>query len=99
VSAAYTHYGQQIDATLLVPASTSGFTITLSNMMGPAGTQNTTTGTRVHITRLSGTYAGTILVKDDAGTTLTTSAAAALNQDYVFNGTHYVTFTPVSSSP
>lgn len=96
VSATYTHYGQQVDATLIVPASITSFTITLSNLMGATGTQSVATGTRVHITRLSGSASGTLTVRDDTPTTLTTNTTAPADLDYIFNGTHYVTFTPVT---
>lgn len=96
VSATYTHYGQHENASILVPASITGFTITLAATMGATGTQAVRTGNTVHVRRQSGSASGTLLVKDDAGTTLTTSTTAAADFWYVFNGTHYVTFTPVS---
>lgn len=96
VSATYTHYGQYEDATILVPASITSFNLTLSALMGATGTQAVRTGNTTHVRRLTGSAAGTLTVKDDAATTLTTSTTAPADLWYVFNGTHYVTFTPVT---
>ena len=96
VSATYTHYGQLRNATLVVPASITGFTITLAAVQGATGTQAVITGTVCNVRRATGSPSGTLLVKDDAGTTLTTSTTAATDYWYIFNGTHYVTFTPVT---
>ena len=95
-TATYTHYGQYEDATILVPASITSFTITLSNVMGATGTQNVRTGNTVHVRRQSGTASGTLTVKDDAATTLSTNTTSATDLWYQFTGTHYVTFTPVT---
>jgi hypothetical protein len=99
IAATYTHYGQFVDATILVPATITGFTITLSAVMGATGTQAVTTGNTVHVRRMTGSASGTLLVKDDAGTTLLTSTTAATDSWFIFNPTgsaHYVTFTPVT---
>lgn len=96
ISATYTHYGQYTDATILVPATVTGFTLTLSNVMGATGTQNVKNGNTVHVRRMAGTASGTLLVKDDAGTTLTTSTTQGVDYFYQFTGTHYVLFTPVT---
>lgn len=96
ISANYTHYGQHEDAYLIVPVSITSFTITLAATMGATGTLPPKTGSRVRVRRLSGTAAGTLTVKDDAGTTLATNTTAATNLDFYFNGTHYVSFTPVT---
>lgn len=96
VTATYTHYGQHEDATLEVPASITSFTITLAAVQGATGTQAVRTGAVVNIRRQSGTASGTLTVKNDAGTTLTTSTTAATDYYYVFSGTHYATFTPVT---
>lgn len=96
VSATYTHYGQHSYATLNVPASITSFQITLAATVGATGTRAVPTGTVTRIRRQSGTAAGTLTVKDDAGTTLSTNTASNTDLFYVFNGTHYVTFTPES---
>lgn len=96
VSATYTHYGQNEDATIDVPASITSFTLTLAATQGATGTQAVRTGCTTHVRRASGTAAGTLTVKDDAGTTLSTNTTSATDLWYVFNGTHYVTFTPVT---
>jgi hypothetical protein len=96
VSATYTHYGQHEDATILVPASITGFTLTLSNLMGATGTQPVRTGNTVRVRRIWNTVSGTLLIKDDAGTTLITNTTSNVDYWFVFNGTHYVAFTPVS---
>lgn len=100
ITAACTIYGQIEESTLLVPAPAgAGFTITLSNLMGATGTQNTRTGNWIHVRREStatGTFAGTVLIKDDAATTIGTSSAANADFWFIFNGTHYVSFTPVT---
>jgi hypothetical protein len=96
VSATYTHYGQHQNATLQVPASITSFTLTLSNLIGATGTQNVPTGTVTHVRRQSGSASGTLTVKDDGGTTLTTNTTSGQDFWYHFNGTHYVTFTPVT---
>lgn len=96
IAATYTHYGQYVDATILVAASVTGFTITLAATQGATGTQAVATGNTVHMRRESGSASGTVLVNDDAGTTLATSTTAAADYWFVFNGTHYVTFTPVT---
>jgi hypothetical protein len=94
VSATYTHYSQHDWATLTVPASITSFTITLAATVGPTGNRAAPTGNVVRTRRQSGTAAGTLTVKDDAGTTLTTNTTSGADLYYVFNGTHYVTFTP-----
>ena len=96
IHSTYTHYGQHQNATLLVDAFITNFTITLSNLMGASGTQNVPTGTVTHVRRESGSASGTLTVKDDAGTTLTTNTTAATDYFYQFNGTHYVAFTQVT---
>lgn len=96
ISATFTLYGQYINTTIQVPATISGFTLTLSNVMAATGSQPTATGTVTHIRRLSGTGSGTLLVKDDAGSTLTTSTTAAQDYYYIFNGLHYVAFTALT---
>jgi hypothetical protein len=52
VSATYTHYGQLEDATILVPATVTSFTITLGVTMGATGTQAVKPGNTVRIRRL-----------------------------------------------
>lgn len=96
VTATYTHYGQHVDAVIEVPAAITGFTLTLSAVQGATGNQPVKTGNTVHVRRQIGTASGTLLVKDDAGTTLTTNTTSAQDFYYYFNGTHYVTFTPVT---
>jgi hypothetical protein len=96
IAANYTHYGQQQGATLIVDASITGFTITLAATMGATGTEPVATGTIVHVRRETGSASGTLLVKDDAGTTLTTNTTSGQDFFYRFNGTHYVTFTQVT---
>jgi hypothetical protein len=96
ISSTYTHYGQHQNSTLLVPPSITSFTITLSNLMGATGTQNVPTGTVTHIRRESGSASGTLTVKDDAGSTLTTNTTSGQDFFYQFNGTHYVIFTQVT---
>lgn len=103
VKATYTHYGQYTNATLIVPTSVTGFTITLAATMAASpSNQPVNLGNKVHFTRTAGTSSGIVLVKDDAGTTLSTFASGVTtptDADYIFNGTHYVTFTPVGTSP
>jgi hypothetical protein len=95
VSTTYTHYGQFSYATIIVPDSITSFIITLAATMGATGTLPPQTGNIVNIYRSSGTVTGTLTVKDDAGTTLTTNTTST-DLWYQFNGTHYVTFTPVT---
>ena len=95
VVANYTHYGQHVDATIIVPASVTGFTITLAATMGATGTEPVATGNRVYFIRQSGTASGTVLIKDAAGTTLATNTTNA-HLSFRFNGTQYVAITPVT---
>jgi hypothetical protein len=95
VIATYTHYGQHRDATIVVPASITSFTITLAATMGATGNEPVATGTRVFIIRQSGTASGTLTIVDDAGTNLATNTTNA-HLSFRFNGTHYVSFTPVT---
>ena len=95
VLANYTHYGQHVDATLIVPASVTGFTITLAATMGATGNEPVATGNRVYFIRQSGTASGTVLIKDAAGTTLATNTTNA-HLSFRFNGTQYVAITPVT---
>jgi hypothetical protein len=95
ITANYTHYGQHVDATLIVPASVTGFTITLAATMGATGNEPVATGNRVYFIRQSGTASGTVLIKDAAGTTLATNTANA-HLSFRFNGSQYVALTPVT---
>lgn len=91
-----THYGQHVDATLIVPATISNMTITLAATMGATGNEPVATGNRVFIIRQAGTLSGGLTVKDDAGTTLLNNSTTAGYFSYRFSGTHYVSFTPVT---
>lgn len=103
ISATYTHYGQYIDATLLVPTSVTGFTITLSNIMGPGGTQKPAINNRVHFTRKGGTFSGTVTIVNGGagGGTLATSTSGTTtptDYDFIFDGTNWAAFTPVATT-
>jgi hypothetical protein len=95
VTATNTHYGQHENATLIVPASITSFTITLANTMGATGTQPVRTGNTVHIRRQSGTASGTLTITPQGGTS-TTNTTAATDYWFQFNGTAWASFTPVS---
>jgi hypothetical protein len=95
----YTHYGADIDATLIYPASMSGTaTCTLANTFKASGTGSTTppmSGNTVRIRRAAGTFANNLAVVNGgpaAGTLWTNSSAAAENQ-FTFNGTNWVLST------
>jgi hypothetical protein len=96
VSSTYNHYGQLRAATLFVPASITSFVLTLMATMGATGTQPPPTGAICTVIRESGTASGTLTVKDDAGTTLTTNTTSATSYTYMFNGTHFIAITPVT---
>lgn len=96
VSATYTQYGQLTGSTIEVPASITSFTITLQAVQGATGNQPVALGTVVHVRRQAGSASGTLTVTDDTPTTLTTNTTAAQDFWYIFNGTHFVTYTPVT---
>lgn len=97
VSATYTHYGMLEEATIVVPATITSFTITLADTMGSSGTEKPRTGARVHITRVSGTMSGTLTVNDGGGGTLLTNTVSG-GFDFQFNGSAWVQITGVSPS-
>lgn len=96
VTATYTHYGELTGATIEVPASVTSFTITLQAVQGASGNAPVGLGTVVHVRRQAGSASGTLTVTDDTPTTLTTNTTAAQDFWYIFNGTHFVTYTPVT---
>jgi hypothetical protein len=95
VSDNYTHYGSDIDATLLAPASLSGTkTITLSNKNKSSGQGSTTkpmSGNTVRIRRQSGTFANNLIVVNggSGGGTLWTNNSAAAENQFTFDGTNW----------
>jgi hypothetical protein len=95
VSANYTHYGSDIDATLQVPATLAGVTtITLSNQRKASGTGSTTVpipGNTVRINRQAGSFANNLLVVNGgvAGGTLWTNSGAGTDHQFVFDGTNW----------
>lgn len=97
VAATYTHYGQYTRGFLVLPA-TGTFTITLADTMGASGTQKPLTGSVVAIERKVYT-SGTVTIADGgAGTIVNTGAActATGTVNCIFNGTAWVTYTPVT---
>lgn len=96
ITATYTHYGQLTGSTIEVPASITSFTLTLAATQGATGTAPVGLGTTVHVRRQSGSAAGTLTIVDDAATTLATSTTAAVDYWFIFNGTHFVSYTPVT---
>lgn len=97
VSATYTHYGQHENATIIVPAAITSFTLTLAATQGATGTQAVRTGNTTHVRRLSGVGSGTLTIKDSAGTTIgTPGTTAGVDFWFIFTGTLYVAFTPVT---
>lgn len=96
VSATYTHYGQHERATIIVPASITSFTLTLANTMGATGTQAVRTGSTTHVRRLSGGASGTLTVAYGGTSSPTTNTTSATDYWYVFDGTHWQTYTPVT---
>jgi hypothetical protein len=97
ISSTYTHYGQYEDAVIVVPNSITSFTITLATTMGASGTQKVRTGNTVRIRRQSGTAAGTLTVAFGGTGTPSTNTTAPADLWYVFDGTNWQTFTPVTS--
>jgi hypothetical protein len=97
VTATHTVYGQYEDATYIIPLTITAFTITLANTMGATGTQTPKGNNRVRIKRASGTASGTLTVNNGSASAIAgppnTGGAAV---DYLYNGTNYVTFTPVT---
>ena len=96
VTATYTHYGADTDATLLVPATLSApAAITLANTFKASGTGSTTpplSGNTVRVRRQAGTYANALTVVNGgpgAGT-LWTDTDAADERQFTFNGTNWV---------
>lgn len=96
VSATYTHYGQYTDATIVVPASITSFTLTAAATMGATGTQKPKTGNTLHVRRQSGSAAGTLTVAYGGTSSPTVNTTAGQDFYYVFDGTTYQTFTPVT---
>ncbi len=95
VAAAYTHYGQHQDATLVL-AATGTYNVTLSNLLGASGTQTPDLKNRVNVIRPAYT-SGTVRMLNGAGATLTTNAATTTTPlCYSYNGTQYVAVTPVT---
>lgn len=99
ITSTYTHYGSSEDATIAVPAIITSFTLTLSNLQAATGNQPVRTGCTVHVRRdyYTPPASGTLTIVDDAGTTLATSTVHATDYFFIFNGTHYVSFTPVTT--
>jgi hypothetical protein len=96
VSASYTHYGSDIDATLLVPAALGAtVTITLSTASKASGQGSTTPpphGDTVRVRRQAGSFANNLLVVNGGpgGGTLWANSAAAAENQFTFNGTNWV---------
>ncbi len=92
IAAAYTHYGQHEDATLVL-AATGSYTVNLAATMGATGTQKPRTGNTV--TFLRPTYTSGTVTIQNAGGALTTNVSTT-SVFCQFDGTNWVTFTPVT---
>jgi len=96
VSATYTYYGELTGATLEVPVSVTSFTLTLQAVQAVTGNQPVAVGSTVHVRRQAGSASGTLTIQDDAGDTLATNTTAAADYWFIFNGSHFISFTPVT---
>lgn len=96
VNGTYTHYGQHEDATIDVPVSITAFTITLATTMGATGTQKPRTGSTTHVRRRSGTVSGTLTIAYGGTSTPTVNTTSATDYWYIFDGSLWQTFTPVT---
>jgi hypothetical protein len=48
------------------------------------------------VRRQAGSASGTLTIQDDAGDTLATNTTAAADYWFIFNGSHFISFTPVT---
>ena len=83
----FTVYGNETNVRVIAPATLSAAqTITLSNAYKASGTGSTALpaqGQMVNVHRVSGTYANTTTIKNNAGTTIGTISTAT-GQDVPF---------------
>lgn len=97
VSAACIIYGQCGNATITL-AATGTYNVDLALTMGATGTQLPLTGNTVKVFRAAYT-SGTVTFRSGVGgSTITTNAATLTGAplSFIFNGTAWVTFTPVT---
>ena len=97
VSSTYTHYGQLVDATITL-AATGSYNVDLALTMGASGTQLPPTRSTLQVLRPTYT-SGTVTFRNGSGgTTITTNAATTTTPPltFEFNGTAWVTVTPVT---